>query len=467
MKIVAITSCPTGVAHTYMAANALKKSATANNVEIKVETQGSDGIGNELTAEDIKNADYALFAADKPVENKDRFIGKKIIEVPVTEAVKNSDNLIKNIISGNIKSYTLEASGDEDLDDLLQTSKRKGIYKHLMAGFSNMLPFIIAGGICIGISFAFGITASNPQSPDYNPIAGFFDTIGGGKVGAFSLIIAILSAYIANSVGGKSAFMPGMVAGLLANYYKTGFLGGILAGFVAGYVAILLKKLLNNIPKSISSLKGALLYPLFGLILTCLILWPVFMPIAKLMDLMVQGLNGISASHKGIIGLIVGGMMATDMGGPINKTAGLFANAAFASGNADFMSAMMAGGMVPPLGIALCTTLFAKYFTETERKAGKTCYFLGACFITEGVIPFAVSDPVRVIVSSMIGAMVSGFLTQYFNIVMMASHGGIFVIPITNKPILYTGIIILGSIITALVLGFWKKFSAKKININY
>ena len=303
MKIVAITSCPTGVAHTYMAANALKKSAAANNVEIKVETQGSDGIGNELTADDIKNADYALFAADKPVENKDRFIGKKIIEVPVTEAVKNSDNLIKNIVSGNIKSYTLEASGDEDLDDLLQTSSRKGIYKHLMAGFSNMLPFIIAGGICIGISFAFGITASNPESPNYNPIAGFFDTIGGGKVGAFSLIIAILSAYIANSVGGKSAFMPGMVAGLLANYYKTGFLGGILAGFVAGYVAILLKKVLKNIPKSISSLKGALLYPLFGLILTCLILWPVFMPIAKLMDLMVQGLNGIGASHKGIIGL--------------------------------------------------------------------------------------------------------------------------------------------------------------------
>lgn len=463
MKIVAITSCPTGVAHTYMAASALKKAASKNGVDIKVETQGSDGIGNALSEEDIKNADYCLFAADKPVENKERFTGKTIIEVPVTEAVKNSDNLIKNIIAGNIKSYVMNSSSeDEDLDDLLQTSSRKGIYKHLMAGFSNMLPFIIAGGICIGISFAFGITASNPNSPDYNPIAGFFDTIGGGNVGAFSLIIAILSAYIANSVGGKSAFMPGMVAGLLANHYKTGFLGGILAGFVAGYVAILLKKLLSKIPKSISSLKGALLYPLFGLILTCLILWPVFMPIAKLMDLMVQGLNGISASHKGIIGLVVAGMMATDMGGPINKTAGLFANAAFASGNADFMSAMMAGGMVPPLGIALCTTLFAKYFTETERKAGKTCYFLGACFITEGVIPFAVSDPIRVIVSSVIGAMVSGFLTQYFNIVMMASHGGIFVIPITNKPILYTGVIILGAVITALILGFWKKFSANK-----
>lgn len=466
MKIVAITSCPAGLAHTYMAANALKKSAAANNVEIKVETQGSDGVGNVLSAEDITNADYVLFAADKPVDNKERFVGKKIIEVSVGEAVKNSDTLIKNIIDGNINYYQLNSSSnkndDGDLDELLQTSSRKGIYKHLMAGFSNMLPFIIAGGICIGISFAFGITASNPESPDYNPIAGFFDTIGGGKVGAFSLIIAILSAYIANSVGGKTAFMPGMVAGLLAGYYKTGFLGGILAGFVAGYVAILLKKLLNNIPKSISSLKGALFYPLLGLILTCLILWPVFMPIAKLMDLMVQGLNGIGASHKGIIGLIVAGMMATDMGGPINKTASLFANAAFASGNADFMSAMMAGGMVPPLGVALCTTLFAKYFTDTERKAGKTCYFLGACFITEGVIPFAVSDPIRVIGSSMIGAMVAGFLTQYFNIVMMASHGGIFVIPITNKPILYTGIIILGSIITALVLGFWKKFSAKK-----
>lgn len=271
-----------------------------------------------------------------------------------------------------------------------------------------------------------------------------------------------MSAYIANSVGGKAAFMPGMVGGLLANYYKTGFLGGILAGFVAGYVAILLKKLLANIPKSISSLRGALFYPLFGLILTSLILWPVFMPIQKLMDVMIQGLNNLGSGHKGIIGLIVGGMMATDMGGPINKTASLFANAAFASGNADFMSAMMAGGMVPPLGIALCTTIFPKLFTEQEREAGKTCYFLGACFITEGVIPFAVSDPIRVIVSSIIGAMVSGFLTQYFNIVMMASHGGIFVIPITNKPILYSLIIILGSVITALILGFWKKFSQHK-----
>lgn len=462
MKIVAVTSCPTGLAHTYMAANSLKKAGLSLNIEIKVETQGSDGSGNILSSEDIKAADYVIFAADKSVDNKERFIGKKIVEVPVQEAVKNAQSVLESVINGEAKFTSINSTGEDDLDNLLQTSSRKGIYKHLMAGFSNMLPFIIAGGICIGISFAFGITASNPDSPDYNPIAGFFDTIGGGNVGAFSLIIAILSAYIANSVGGKAAFMPGMVGGLLANYYKTGFLGGILAGFVAGYVAILLKKLLANIPKSISSLRGALLYPLFGLILTSLILWPVFMPIQKLMDVMIQGLNNMGNEHKGIIGLIVGGMMATDMGGPINKTAALFANAAFASGNADFMSAMMAGGMVPPLGIALCTTIFSKLFTEQEREAGKTCYFLGACFITEGVIPFAVSDPIRVIASSIIGAMISGFLTQYFNIVMMASHGGIFVIPITNKPILYSLIIILGSVITALILGFWKKFSQHK-----
>lgn len=462
MKIVAVTSCPTGLAHTYMAANSLKKAGLSLNIEIKVETQGSDGSGNILSNEDIKQADFVIFAADKPVDNKERFIGKKIIEVPVGEAVKNAQNILENIINGKAKFISINSTVEDDLDNLLQTHSRKGIYKHLMAGFSNMLPFIIAGGICIGISFAFGITASNPQSPDYNPIAGFFDTIGGGNVGAFSLIIAILSAYIANSVGGKAAFMPGMVGGVLANYYKTGFLGGILAGFIAGYVAILLKKILNNIPKSISSLRGALLYPLFGLILTSLILWPVFMPISKIMDLMIQGLNNMGSEHKGIIGLIVGAMMATDMGGPINKTAALFANAAFASGNADFMSAMMAGGMVPPLGIALCTTIFPNIFTKQEREAGKTCYFLGACFITEGVIPFAVSDPIRVIVSSVVGAMVSGFLTQYFNIVMMASHGGIFVIPITNKPILYSLIIILSSIITALILGFWKKLSQNK-----
>lgn len=462
MKIVAVTSCPTGLAHTYMAANSLKKASLSLNIEIKVETQGSDGPGNILSNEDIEQADFVIFAADKPVDNKERFIGKKIVEVPVQEAVKNSKNILENIINGKANFISISSTLEDDLDNLLQTYSRKGIYKHLMAGFSNMLPFIIAGGICIGISFAFGITASNPQSPDYNPVAGFFDTIGGGNVGAFSLIIAILSAYIANSVGGKAAFMPGMVGGLLANYYKTGFLGGILAGFVAGYVAIFLKKLFNNMPKSISSLRGALLYPLFGLILTSLILWPVFMPISKLMDLMIEGLNSMGSEHKGIIGLIVGGMMATDMGGPINKTAALFANAAFASGNADFMSAMMAGGMVPPLGIALCTTIFSKLFTKQEREAGKTCYFLGACFITEGVIPFAVSDPIKVIVSSVAGAMVSGFLTQYFNIVMMASHGGIFVIPITNKPILYSVIIILGSIITALILGFWKKFSQNK-----
>lgn len=458
MKIVAITACPTGIAHTYLAAESLKKTGKKLGIEIFVETQGTDGTGNILTPEQIREAEYVIFAADKTVENQDRFIGKKIIEVPVSQAVKNSDNLIQDILVGKYASIkTGDNSGDADL---FQLSSKQGIYKHLMTGVSWMMPFIVAGGIFIGISFAFGITSYKQGDPSFNYISLFFNTLG---TVSFKLIISILAGYIAYSIGGQTALMPGMVGGYLANEYKTGFIGGILAGFIAGYVLNFLKYLFKNLPSTLSSLRPVLFYPVFGLLFTGIILLPLLSPISAFMDYIINYLNSLDSANKGYIGMLIGGMMATDMGGPINKTASLFANAALASGNPAFQSAKIAGGMVPPLAIALCTTFFPKLFSEAECKAGKACYFLGACFITEGVLPFAASDPLRVITASIIGSALAGFLTQYFNIIQMATHGGIFIIPLVSRPIIYIAIIMFGALVSALILGFLKSKKTVKL----
>lgn len=461
IKIVAITACPTGIAHTYMAAASLKKAAQELSIHIDVETQGSDGAGSELTSEAINQADFVLFAADKHVEKK-RFTGKKIIEVPVGEAVKNATALLKSIADGKYNNLSNYTSG-EDTSDLFQTGNTHGVYKHLMAGVSEMLPFIVAGGIFIGISFAFGISSYKIGAADFNSISYFFNQWGGGT-GAFALITAILGGFVAKSVGGVPAFMPGMVGGYLANTYRAGFLGAIIAGFVAGYVIIMLRKAFAKLPPAVASLRPVIFYPFFGLLITGMILWVVFTPIAALMDSTIAYLNSLNDSNRGFIGMLIGGMMATDMGGPINKTASLFANAALAEGNYSFQSAKMAGGMVPPIAIAFCTTIFPKLFSKAEREAGLSCYFMGACFITEGVIPFAASDPLRVITSSIVGSTIAGFLTQYFNIIQTATHGGIFVIPLTSSPLVYIGIIVFSSLVSALILGFWKKAALLKIS---
>ncbi|MGL5955141.1 MAG: PTS fructose transporter subunit IIC [Brevinema sp.] len=453
IKIAAVTSCPTGIAHTYMAAENLKKSAQKLGIEIEVETQGSDGVGTPLSLEFINSADYILIAADKVVE-KSRFTGKKIIEVPVGEAVKHPEELLKKVIEGKIS----QTSNEENTGDLFQLNTRTGIYKHLMNGIANMLPFIIGGGILIGISFSFGIFAGDPNHETYNPIAGFLGMWGGGT-GAFGLIITVLAGYIAYSVGGQNALMPGMVAGMIADKGRTGFIGGIIAGFIAGYVINFLKKLLKDIPQNIASLKPVLFYPVLGLVLTGLVLTPLLTPIAWIMESLINFLNGLDPTNRSFIGALIGAMMASDLGGPINKTAALFANGAFASGNAYFMSAMMAGGMVPPIALALCTTLFPKLWSDAEKKAGNACYFMGACFITEGVIPFAVGDPIRVLSSCIVGSMVAGTLTQIFNISLPAPHGGIFVIPLASNPLLFILSILIGAVVSALLLAFLKSTS--------
>ncbi|MGL4677140.1 MAG: PTS fructose transporter subunit IIC [Brevinema sp.] len=451
IKIAAVTSCPTGIAHTYIAAENLKKHAQNLGITIEVETQGSDGIGSPLSPESILSADYILIAADKVVE-KSRFAGKKIIEVAVGEAVKHPKELLKKIIEGKLSP----TSSEENTGDLFQLNTKTGIYKHLMNGIANMLPFIIGGGILIGISFSFGIFAGDPNHESYNPIAGFLSTWGSE---AFGFIVPILAGYIAYSVGGQNALMPGMVAGIIADKGKTGFLGGIIAGFIAGYVINFLKKILKNVPQNIASLKPVLFYPVFSIVLTGLIITPLLTPIAWVMESLINFLNGLDPANRSFIGGVIGAMMASDLGGPINKTAAIFANGAFTSGNAYFMSSMMAGGMVPPIALALCTTFFPKLWSDAEKKAGDACYFMGACFITEGVIPFAVGDPIRVISSCIVGSTIAGILTQIFNISLPAPHGGIFVIPLASSPLLFIISILIGAVISALLLALLKSKS--------
>ncbi|WP_114167412.1 PTS fructose transporter subunit IIABC [Exiguobacterium sp. TNDT2] len=454
--ILAVTACPTGIAHTYMAADSLKQKADAMGVDMKVETNGSTGVKNELTAADIAKATAIIVAADKAVE-MDRFAGKHVIEVPVAQGIRKPEELINRAVKQDAPVYrgTGSSGGTKE--------QRTGIYKHLMSGVSAMLPLVVAGGLLIAISFFWGINSANPDDPSYNEFAAQLNTIGGA---AFSFLVPILAGFIAMSIADRPGLAPGLVAGLLASQGGAGFLGGLIAGFLAGYVVLFLVKALSKLPASLEGIKPVLLYPLLGSFISGMImLLVVNKPIAAFMTWLMDVMNSLSGANAILLGVIVGGMMAVDMGGPINKTAYVFGTAALTAGNQEIMAAVMAGGMVPPLLVAFASTVFARQkFSKQEREAGKTAYIMGASFITEAAIPFAAADPIRVLPSAILGSAIAGGLSAFFAIQLPAPHGGIFVFPLLEgagnvvmSMGLYALAILAGALIGALLLSFLKK----------
>ncbi|WP_432403848.1 PTS fructose transporter subunit IIABC [Wukongibacter sp. M2B1] len=452
--VLAVTACPTGIAHTYMAADALKNKAKEMGVEIKVETNGSTGVKNKLTDEEIKKSATIIVAADTKVEMA-RFEGKKVIQVPVAIAIKDPEKLINKAVRGDAPKYHHTGNDGEAVNT--GRRERTGFYKHLMSGVSNMLPFVVGGGILIAISFMFGIKAFDPNDPSFHPFAKLLMDIGGGS--AFGLMIPILAGFIGMSIADRPGFAPAMVGGFIAANNGAGFLGGLIAGFLGGYIILLLKKAFSNLPDSLEGIKPVLLYPVFGIFITgAIMLLVVVNPVKSLNAGLQTWLGSMGTTNKVILGLILGGMMAVDMGGPINKAAFTFGIAMIDAGNLAPHAAVMAGGMVPPLGIALATTFFRNRFTKSERDAGKTNYIMGASFITEGAIPFAAADPGRVIPSIIVGSALAGALTMAFGIGLPAPHGGAFVILLVEgSPLLYVAAILIGSLVTALMLGFLKK----------
>ncbi|MCO7125660.1 fructose-specific PTS transporter subunit EIIC [Sporolactobacillus shoreicorticis] len=452
--VVAVTACPTGIAHTYMAEDALKKKAKEMGVAIRVETNGSEGAKHVLTKDEIARAAGVIVAADKKIEMA-RFDGKKVLQTPVSDGIRKPEELINKALNGQAPVYHAEGGATENDAPEANASIWSRIYKDLMNGISHMLPFVVGGGILLAISFLFERLGKD------NTIFQMLSAIAGGDTGAFHFLIAILAGYIAMSIGDRPALMPGMVGGFLAASSNAGFLGGLAAGFLAGWVIILLKKVFSGLPRTLDGLKPILLYPVFGLLITGGLMYYILDPIFKWVNTgLIGALDHLGTGNAVVLGIVLGGMMAVDMGGPVNKAAYTFAIGVFtSSGNTNglMMAAVMAGGMVPPLAIALATSLFKHKFTEDERKAGITNYILGLSFITEGAIPFAASDPLRVIGSSIIGAAIAGGLTQFWNINIPAPHGGIFVVLLGNHAILFLISIIIGAVISGLILGLWKK----------
>lgn len=449
-KLVAVTACPTGIAHTYMAAENLALAAKELGVEIKVETQGSVGVENKLSEEDIWAAEAVIIAAATKVD-RSRFAGKAILEVPVEQAIKDPKELIE-------KALQLQKPKDyvEEVREIKreQAAARSGVYKHLMTGVSYMIPFVVAGGILIAISFAFGIEAF--KQPGTLPAA--LMQIGGGS--AFALMVPILSAYIAFSIADRPGLVPGFVGGMLAVSTGAGFLGGIISGFLAGYTIEILRKAIR-LPRTLEGLMPVLILPVLScLIVGLLMIYAIGTPIKGIMTGLTNWLSGLSNANAALLGLVLGLMMAFDMGGPVNKAAYTFATGLLASNIFAPMAAVMAAGMTPPLGLALATVIAKDRFTKEEIEAGKAAWFLGISFITEGAIPFAAADPLRVIPSIMIGSGITGALSMLFGAMLRVPHGGIFVLPIphavTNLP-LYILAIAIGTVVTALLVAVLKK----------
>lgn len=461
-RILAVTACPTGIAHTYMAAEKLNERAKELGISLKVETNGSSGVKNRLTDADIAEADAIIVAADTKVEMA-RFAGKPVIQTAVGKAIYETDNLLNRAVDGDAPVYRHDNSRDE----ASAGETKGGFYKHLMNGVSNMLPFVVGGGILIAISFFWGIEATDPASPSYNEFAAMLNTIGGGN--AFFLMVPVLAGFIAMSIAERPGFAPGMIGGLIAITVTgveeasggSGFLGGLIAGFLAGYVTLLVKKVFSGLPNSLEGLKPVLFFPVFSIAITGIIMMLVNPQLTKVYTGISTFLESLGGTNLLLVGLLLGGMMAVDMGGPVNKAAYTFGIAMLEAGNYNFMATVMAAGMVPPLGMAIATTVFKNKFTKPEREAGKTAYVLGACFITEGVIPFAAADPARVIPASIAGAAATGALVMLFDIGLRAPHGGVFVMGLVDggamSILLYAVAIIAGAIITAIVAGLLKK----------
>lgn len=450
MKLVAVTSCPTGIAHTFMAAEKIEAAAKKLGFEVKVEAQGVK-IENELTDQDIKEADIVILAVDKEI-NMDRFSGKTVKIVSTARTIKESEIVIDEAING---------VGTRRITESMKNNKQtnnKNIYTHFMSGVNYMLPFVIAGGIIIAMSFAFGIEASNPNSDKYNIIAATLDKIGGGT--AFALMVPALGAGIASSIAGRAGFAPGLVVGTLAASGGSGFLGGMVGGLLAGYVTNFFANEVN-VPKSLSSIYQLIVVPLVSiLIIGFAMIFLIDKPIGLLLETLTNFLNGLGETSGVMFGLLIGIMMASDMGGPINKAISTFSIGLMSAGVNGPIAACMAAGMTPPLGLALATVLFNNKFTEEEKVQGQSAWVLGASYITEGAIPFAVSDPVRVIPSLMVGSAVAAAISLGFGVTSMAPHGGIWVLlvpNVINKLGIYLLAILAGTIATAITVGILKK----------
>ncbi|PTE44101.1 PTS fructose transporter subunit IIC [Staphylococcus equorum] len=456
--VLAVTACPTGIAHTYMARDALKKQAEKMNVKIKVETNGSGGIKNHITDEDIRRATGVIVAADVNVET-DRFDGKNVVEVPVADGIKRPEELIN--IAQDTSRKPFVAKGNHKASNQSGSNEKQGfgktIYKHLMNGVSNMLPLVIAGGILMAIAFLFGPNSYDPNSSEYNAFAEQLWNIGNQS--AFALIIPILAGYIARSIADKPGFAAGLVGGMLAISGDAGFIGGILAGFLAGYLTQGIKKLVSGLPQSLEGLKPTLIFPVLSVTITGLVMVYVLNPPASwLNNLLLNGLEGLSGTNIMLLGLVIGAMMAIDMGGPFNKAAYVFATAALTEGNAAPITAAMIGGMVPPIAIATAMLIFRKKFTKEQKGSIAPNYVMGLSFITEGAIPFAAADPLRVIPSMMVGSGVAGAIALGLGSSIQAPHGGIFVIVGTDFSHVIQSLIaiVIGSIVGAIIYGLLK-----------
>ncbi|MCQ9288858.1 fructose-specific PTS transporter subunit EIIC [Staphylococcus gallinarum] len=454
--VLAVTACPTGIAHTYMARDALKKQAEKMGVNIKVETNGSGGIKNHLTAEDIERAQGIIVAADVHVET-DRFDGKNVIEVPVADGIKRPKELIDMAQDTSRTPFVAKGNSSKSETSNEKQSVGKTIYKHLMNGVSNMLPLVIAGGILMAIVFLFGPNSFDPKSSEHNAFAEQLWNIG--KNSAFALIIPVLAGYIARSIADKPGFAAGLVGGMLAVSGDSGFIGGILAGFLAGYLTQGIKKVVSGLPQALEGLKPTLIYPVFSVAITGLLMIYVLNPPASwLNNLLLNGLQSLSGTNIMLLGLVIGAMMAIDMGGPFNKAAYVFATAALTEGNAAPITAAMIGGMVPPIAIATAMLIFKKKFTKEQRGSIVPNYVMGLSFITEGAIPFAAADPIRVISSMMVGSGVAGAIALGLGSSIQAPHGGIFVIVGTDFGHVLQSLIaiVIGSIVAAILYGILK-----------
>ena len=464
VKILAVTSCPTGIAHTYMAAEGIEKAAKAKECAVKVETRGSGGAKNVLTAKEIEEADGIIVAADAQVP-LDRFDGKKVIICQVSDGISKADELVDRVINGDVPVYHA-ANGAEVKESNSGKSSGIGhrIYTQLMNGVSHMLPFVVGGGILIALAFLIdGLcvdmnalsAADRGNFGTITPVAAQLKTIGNL---AFGLMLPVLAGYIGEAIGDRPALAVGFVGGLMAANGKSGFLGALVAGFVSGYLILLLRKLCDKLPEALEKIAPVLIYPVFGILGIGLLMNFAVEPIMGAINTALNnGLTGMGGSSKIVLGLILGGMMAIAMGGPFNKAAYVFGTAAIAAGNYDIMAAVMIGGMTPPCAIALATLLFKNKFTKSEREAGPTNFVMGLAFITEGAIPYAAADPLHVLPSCIVGSAVAGALSMAFGCTLMAPHGGIFVFPVVGNALMYLVALVVGTVISAVLLGVLKK----------
>ena len=464
-RVLAVTACPTGIAHTYMAAENLENTGKKLGISLKAETDGSGGAQNVLTKEEIAAAEAIIVAADKNVEMA-RFDGKPVIMVPVADGIHKAEALINQAVSGTVPVYHYSGDVSGAASEGESDSIGRQIYKHLMNGVSHMLPFVIGGGILIALAFLLDDYSIDPSNFGKNtPLAAYLKTIGEQ---AFGMMLPILAGFIAMSIADRPGLAVGLVAGLIAKMGSTfanpaggdvnaGFLGALFAGFAGGYLVLGLKKLFSKLPKSLEGIKPVLLYPVIGIFLAAVVTTFINPYMGMINDGLTHFLNGMGGTSRVMLGMILGGMMSIDMGGPFNKAAYVFGTAQLAEGNFEVMAAVMAGGMVPPLAIALCTTFFKKKFTEKERQSGIVNYVMGLSFITEGAIPFAAQDPLRVIPSCLIGSAIAGGLSMAFGCTLRAPHGGLFVLPTIGNPVMYLAAVVIGAVVGCVILGVLKK----------